>query len=103
MDGQPQPQPKPAPYTHLSQLSSLPLRTANSTPTTSPGLFSPVARHGHMPNSSVSENNSPAPMFESPYLHPLQTHRVREYVLTSFSPSLAVSSSLSMARRDADL
>ncbi|OTA07004.1 serine/threonine protein kinase [Trichoderma parareesei] len=78
MDGQPQPQPKPAPYTHLSQLSSLPLRTANSTPTTSPGLFSPVARHGHMPNSSVSENNSPAPMFESPYLHPLQTHRVRE-------------------------
>ncbi|PTB72104.1 kinase-like protein [Trichoderma longibrachiatum ATCC 18648] len=76
MDGQPQP--KPAPYTHLSQLSSLPLRTANSTPTTSPGLYSPVARHGHMPNSSVSETNSPAPMFESPYLHPLQTHRVRE-------------------------
>ncbi|KAL7943746.1 putative serine/threonine protein kinase [Trichoderma barbatum] len=78
MDGQPQPQPKPALYSHLSQLSSLPLRTASSTPTTSPGLFSPVARHAHMPTSSVSESNTPAPLFDSPYLHPLQTHRVRE-------------------------
>ncbi|QYT03734.1 Serine/threonine protein kinase [Trichoderma simmonsii] len=78
MDGQPQPQPKPALYTHLSQLSSLPLRTANSTPTASPGLFSPVARHAHMPTQSFSESNTPAPLFDSPYLHPLQTHRVRE-------------------------
>ncbi|UKZ81832.1 hypothetical protein TrVFT333_009608 [Trichoderma virens FT-333] len=78
MDGQPQPQPKPALLAHLSQLQSLPLRTANSTPTASPGLFSPVARHGHMPTSSFSESNSPAPLFDSPYLHPLQTHRVRE-------------------------
>lgn len=85
MDGQPQPQPKPALYTHLSQLSSLPLRTANSTPTASPGLFSPVARHPHMPTQSFSESNTPAPLFDSPYLHPLQTHRVREYVLTRIS------------------
>ncbi|KAH8125701.1 hypothetical protein ACSS6W_005747 [Trichoderma asperelloides] len=78
MDSQ-QPQPKPALYTQLSQLSSLPLRTASSTPTTSPGLFSPVARHAHhIPTSSLSESNTPAPTFDSPYLHPLQTHRVRE-------------------------
>lgn len=80
MDTQ-QPQPKPALYTSLSQLSSLPLRSASSTPTTSPGLFSPVARHAHhLPTSSLSESNTPAPLFDSPYLHPLQTHRVREYV-----------------------
>ncbi|KAL7926380.1 kinase-like protein [Trichoderma austrokoningii] len=78
MDAQ-QPQPKSALYTQLSQLSSLPLRTASSTPTTSPGLFSPVARHAHrIPTSSLSESNTPAPLFDSPYLHPLQTHRVRE-------------------------
>ncbi|KAH6608236.1 serine threonine kinase [Trichoderma cornu-damae] len=76
---QQQQQPRPALYTQLSQLSSLPLRTASSTPTTSPGLFSPVARHTHhLPTSSISETNSPAPLFDSPYLHPLQTHRVRE-------------------------
>ncbi|KAL7794230.1 kinase-like protein [Trichoderma ceciliae] len=80
MDGQqPQPKPKPALYTQLSQLSSLPLRTASSTPTTSPGLFSPVARHAHhIPTSSISESSTPAPLLDSPYLHPLQTHRVRE-------------------------
>ncbi|UKZ68323.1 uncharacterized protein TrAtP1_009362 [Trichoderma atroviride] len=76
---QQQQQPKPALYTQLSQLSSLPPRTASSTPTTSPGLFSPVARHAHhIPTSSLSESNTPAPPFDSPYLHPLQTHRVRE-------------------------
>jgi [calcium/calmodulin-dependent protein kinase] kinase len=78
MDSQ-QPQPKPALYTQLSQLSSFPLRSASSTPTTSPGLFSPVARHAHhIPTSSLSESNTPAPPFDSPYLHPLQTRRVRE-------------------------
>lgn len=31
-----------------------------------------------MPTQSFSESNTPAPLFDSPYLHPLQTHRVRE-------------------------
>ncbi|PHH68238.1 hypothetical protein CDD82_711 [Ophiocordyceps australis] len=57
--------------------ASLPLRTASSTPVSSPGLFSPsVSRH--VQPTSVSESNTPAPASDSPYLHPLQTHRVRE-------------------------
>ncbi|KAJ1325045.1 SNF1-activating kinase 1 [Microdochium nivale] len=49
-----------------------PLRTANSTPSSSPGLFSP-SRH----NAQLLE--SPGGLGAgSPYLHPLQTHKVRE-------------------------
>ncbi|TWU73862.1 hypothetical protein ED733_000842 [Metarhizium rileyi] len=79
------PPPEPAAsqplHAHLSQSTSLPLRTANSTPASSPGLFSPTAsRHNltSFPYTSVSECNTPAPIGSSPFLHPLQTHRVRE-------------------------
>ncbi|OAQ69748.1 serine/threonine-protein kinase ssp1 [Pochonia chlamydosporia 170] len=68
-------------HTHFPQSTSLPLRTASSTPVSSPGLFSPTAsRHNlnSLPYTSVSECNTPAPIGSSPFLHPLQTHRVRE-------------------------
>ncbi|KHN95506.1 Calcium/calmodulin-dependent/calcium-dependent protein kinase [Metarhizium album ARSEF 1941] len=68
-------------YNHLPPSTSLPLRTASSTPVSSPGLFSPTAsRHNltALPYTSVSECNTPAPIGSSPFLHPLQTHRVRE-------------------------
>ncbi|KAF3766056.1 hypothetical protein M406DRAFT_36939 [Cryphonectria parasitica EP155] len=58
-----------------------PSRTANSTPVSSPGLFSPINPRATMslPSSqSVSETTTPAAQ-HSPYLHPLQTtHTVRE-------------------------
>ncbi|KAK8913045.1 hypothetical protein H634G_10336 [Metarhizium anisopliae BRIP 53293] len=80
-----QPPPEPTAlqplHTHLPQSTSLPLRTASSTPVSSPGLFSPSAsRHNlaNLPYTSVSECNTPAPIGSSPFLHPLQTHRVRE-------------------------
>ncbi|KJZ72732.1 hypothetical protein HIM_07924 [Hirsutella minnesotensis 3608] len=57
--------------------SSLPLRTASSTPMSSPGLFSPSPSRHHQP-TSISESNTPAPALGSPYLHPLQNHKVRE-------------------------
>ncbi|PSS00580.1 hypothetical protein BD289DRAFT_361026 [Coniella lustricola] len=59
-----------------------PSRTANSTPASSPGLFSPTNNPRaamSLPSSqSVSENTTPA-VQNSPFLHPLQTtHKVRE-------------------------
>ncbi|KAI9170864.1 Serine/threonine-protein kinase ssp1 [Paramyrothecium foliicola] len=93
---QPQPQPQPPqqqqPYKHnspvphpslITQLPSpaaFPLRTAESTPMSSPGLFSPTAiRHsGILAHTSLSESNTPAPHGGIPYLHPLQNHKVRE-------------------------
>ncbi|KAH9907928.1 protein kinase-like protein [Xylariomycetidae sp. FL2044] len=58
---------------------SLPSRTANSTPISSPGLFSPTnPRPNAFPNHSASEATTPAPAINSPYLHPLQNHKVRE-------------------------
>ncbi|KAF4589886.1 serine/threonine-protein kinase ssp1 [Ophiocordyceps camponoti-floridani] len=57
--------------------SALPLRTASSTPMSSPGLFSSSPSRQQQP-TSVSESNTPAPAAGSPYLHPLQNHRVRE-------------------------
>ncbi|KAG5992304.1 hypothetical protein E4U52_002915 [Claviceps spartinae] len=64
----------------LPQSVSMPLRTANSTPISSPGLFSPTASRQSLtyPHTSLSECNTPAPMGKRPWLHPLQTHRVRE-------------------------
>ncbi|KAF4505923.1 hypothetical protein G6O67_007821 [Ophiocordyceps sinensis] len=64
-------------HARLPPSSSLPLRTASSTPMSSPGLFSPSPSHFHQP-TSLSESNTPAPALGSPYLHPLQNHRVRE-------------------------
>ncbi|ODA78118.1 hypothetical protein RJ55_06721 [Drechmeria coniospora] len=62
--------------TFLPSSSSLPLRTASSTPISAPGLFSPSPSR-HLP-TSVSESNTPIQSTGSPYLHPLQSHRVRE-------------------------
>ncbi|KAI1388582.1 kinase-like protein [Hypoxylon trugodes] len=57
----------------------VPSRTANSTPISSPGLFSPT---NPRPNAflahSASDASTPVATSASPYLHPLQNHRVRE-------------------------
>ncbi|EAA27566.1 serine/threonine protein kinase [Neurospora crassa OR74A] len=60
--------------------SQIPHRTANSTPVSSPGLFSPSIPRSNMSLSGQpsSENTTPAPTLHSPYLHPLQSHKVRE-------------------------
>ncbi|KUI67815.1 Serine/threonine-protein kinase ssp1 [Cytospora mali] len=61
-------------------LSRPPSRTASSTPVSSPGLFSPASLRAVMslpPSHSASEGTTPAAA-QSPFLHPLQTHRVRE-------------------------
>ena len=63
-------------HAHIPPSASLPLRTAPTTPVSTPGLFSPR----QLPTTSISESNTPALAAGSPYLHPLQTHRVREYV-----------------------
>ncbi|KAI1844195.1 hypothetical protein JX266_009679 [Neoarthrinium moseri] len=64
----------PAPYGYYS-------RTANSTPISSPGLFSPSNPRPQMafPVTSASDASTPvAGSLVSPFLHPLQNHRVRE-------------------------
>ncbi|KAK2589709.1 hypothetical protein QQS21_012611 [Conoideocrella luteorostrata] len=67
-------------HTPIPQSASVPLRTASSTPVSSPGLFSPTTSRQNLtlPYTSLSECNTPAPAGHSPFLHPLQTHRVRE-------------------------
>ncbi|KAK4188841.1 hypothetical protein QBC35DRAFT_183763 [Podospora australis] len=62
--------------------SHLPHRTANSTPVSSPGLFSPTVPRSTMslpPSQPGSESTTPGGS-NSPYLHPLQSHnhKVRE-------------------------
>ncbi|KAH7133130.1 hypothetical protein B0J13DRAFT_93882 [Dactylonectria estremocensis] len=69
--------PTPPLYTHLPPSASMPLRTANSTPMSSPGLFSPSGSRQNL-YTSVSECNTPINLGGSPLLHPLQMHRVRE-------------------------
>ncbi|KAH8714489.1 hypothetical protein BGZ61DRAFT_348743 [Ilyonectria robusta] len=69
--------PTPPLYTHLPPSASMPLRTANSTPMSSPGLFSPSGSRQNL-YTSVSESNTPINLGGSPLLHPLQMHRVRE-------------------------
>lgn len=71
----------------LPQSASMPLRTASSTPLSSPGLFSPSPSRNHLPTTSISESNTPAPLGAGPFLHPLQ-HRVREYVFPVPSPPI---------------
>ncbi|KAG9256178.1 putative serine/threonine protein kinase [Emericellopsis atlantica] len=82
-----QPKPNnPAPhnrplFAHIPSSAVLPSRTNHSTPITSPGLFSPtMTRHNTQPPTSWSESNSPGPGADpiAPYLHPLQTYKVRE-------------------------
>ncbi|KAH7270781.1 uncharacterized protein BKA55DRAFT_497183 [Fusarium redolens] len=67
----------PSLHTHIPSSSSMPLRTANSTPMSSPGLFSPSPSRQNLV-TSVSENNTPPNYTQSPLLHPLQMHKVRE-------------------------
>ncbi|KAI1457898.1 kinase-like protein [Annulohypoxylon moriforme] len=58
---------------------AVPSRTANSTPISSPGLFSPTStRPNVFLGHSASDASTPAVTMASPYLHPLQNHRVRE-------------------------
>ncbi|KAF4984534.1 hypothetical protein FZEAL_310 [Fusarium zealandicum] len=64
-------------HTHLPSSASMPLRTANSTPMSSPGLFSPSGSRQNLV-TSVSENNTPPGYTQSPLLHPLQMHKVRD-------------------------
>ncbi|KAI0444475.1 hypothetical protein F4803DRAFT_560839 [Xylaria telfairii] len=60
-------------------LPAIPSRTANSTPVSSPGLFSPTnPRPNAFPLYSTSDASTPAAAVSSPYLHPLQGHKVRE-------------------------
>lgn len=85
---QPQPQPQPLPQPHNTLPPTHPQHpslTASSTPVSSPGLFSPSNPRTTMslpPSQSVSEGTTPAAL-NSPFLHPLQNHRVREYVSTT--------------------
>ena len=76
----PEPAAQPQHIPHIPQSTSLPLRSACSTPISSTGLFSPSSsRHNlALPHGSISESNTPAPTANSPFLHPLHTHRVRE-------------------------
>jgi [calcium/calmodulin-dependent protein kinase] kinase len=64
--------------------SHVPHRTANSTPVSSPGLFSPSVPRPNMafPSQPGSETATPGGLTSpSPWLlHPLQGHKVREYV-----------------------
>ncbi|KAL8396984.1 hypothetical protein RB594_003903 [Gaeumannomyces avenae] len=64
-----------------SQPSHVPSRTASSTPVSSPGLFSAtVSRLNMIPPQHMSEGApaASASRAESPFLHPLQTRKVRE-------------------------
>ncbi|KAK3944515.1 Serine/threonine-protein kinase ssp1 [Diplogelasinospora grovesii] len=81
---QPHPQSRPS-HPHLHNilpppLSQPPYRTSNSTPVSSPGLFSPSLPRPNMSLASQpgSEGTTPLGATNSPYLHPLQSHRVRE-------------------------
>ncbi|CAM1510573.1 Fc.00g009080.m01.CDS01 [Cosmosporella sp. VM-42] len=67
-------------HTHLPSSASMPMRTANSTPMSSPGLFSPSGSRQNLafPPQSASESNTPSTLVPSPFLHPLQMHKVRE-------------------------
>ncbi|TGJ86214.1 hypothetical protein E0Z10_g2517 [Xylaria hypoxylon] len=58
-------------------LPAIPSRTANSTPVSSPGLFNPTSLRSNA-FTSHSDASTPAAVANSPYLHPLQSHKVRE-------------------------
>ncbi|KAI9642730.1 hypothetical protein NHQ30_008461 [Ciborinia camelliae] len=54
-------------------LTTIPKNSAGSTPSSSPGLFSPT--HLHRQSVPIIDHGTP---HSSPYLHPLQMHKVRE-------------------------
>lgn len=97
---QPQPQPHPQPHSLLPPpLPQNPSLTTSNTPVSSPGLFSPSNPRTTMslpPSQSVSEGTTPAAL-NSPFLHPLQNHRVREYVYTVYQASHSCNLSLSLS------
>ncbi|CAH0032745.1 unnamed protein product [Clonostachys rhizophaga] len=70
---------QPQLFTHFPPAATLQLRTSHNTPASSPGLFSPSTHRNPLlpPPTSLSESTSPAPG-NHPYLHPLQTYKVRE-------------------------
>ncbi|KFA50404.1 hypothetical protein S40293_05226 [Stachybotrys chartarum IBT 40293] len=76
----PQHSPYPLINNFLSLSAALPLKTADNTPMSSPGLFSPTGSRqtGLYHPTSFSESSTPVHHSGSPYLHPLQTHKVRE-------------------------
>ncbi|KAI1171135.1 kinase-like protein [Nemania sp. FL0916] len=80
MDSQQVQRPHLATTNNAPHHPAVPSRTANSTPVSSPGLFSPTAyRPNAFPSySSASDASTPAAGSSSPFLHPLQGHRVRE-------------------------
>ncbi|KAI1323480.1 kinase-like protein [Xylariaceae sp. FL0255] len=82
MDPHPPPRPPlstPNSHNNTTPLPTIPPRTANSTPISSPGLFSPIAIRPHgFPPHSMSEATTPAAIVNSPFLHPLQNHKVKE-------------------------
>ncbi|KAK1990277.1 kinase-like protein [Colletotrichum falcatum] len=76
-----EPQHPPHQRNHPSLLQPvLPLRSSASTPSPSPGLFSPSNPRPKMnfPVHPSSDSNTPSVETSSPYLHPLQNHKVRE-------------------------
>ncbi|KAK3387467.1 hypothetical protein B0H63DRAFT_521519 [Podospora didyma] len=80
---QTQPRSRPSfPHLHhiVPPLSQVPNRTANSTPVSSPGLFSPSLPRSNMslPASQPASESTTPGILNSPYLHPLQTHKIRE-------------------------
>lgn len=68
-----------SPSSSFLPASMQPSRTASSTPTSSPGLFSPSNSRSHTPAQQRSGSEATTPLGEtgSPFLHPLQ-HQVRE-------------------------
>lgn len=96
----PNPPAQPQLTTHTPALPQNPSLTASSTPVSSPGLFSPSNPRTTMslpPSQSVSEGTTPAAL-NSPFLHPLQNHRVREYVFCLPSQTTPATSSLLATR-----
>ncbi|KAI0406992.1 hypothetical protein F4802DRAFT_62578 [Xylaria palmicola] len=70
--------PLPSTTNNTPHLPAVPSRTANSTPVSSLGLFSPTnLRSNAFPSYSTSDGSTPAAV-SSPYLHPLQNHPVKE-------------------------
>ncbi|KAI0007976.1 kinase-like protein [Xylariaceae sp. FL0662B] len=79
MDSQQLYHPQPLNTDNSSILTTNPSRTASSTPISSPGLFSPSnPRPNAFSNYSATDPTTAAALASSPYLHPLQNHRVRE-------------------------
>ncbi|KAL7624542.1 hypothetical protein AAE478_006109 [Parahypoxylon ruwenzoriense] len=79
MDPQQPHQPSPLDTDNSPSFGSLPIRTSSSNPISSPGLFSPTnPRSNAFITHSASDASTPAGPSGSPYLHPLQNHRVRE-------------------------